>query len=61
VRTFRGEVYRLKGMTPPHKASSSGRVLLDNGAEYFPGVINATFVEMPRVNVFNEDGRRYVP
>lgn len=46
VETFRKERCILKGMTEPHKPSSTGRVLveIDGGlAEFYPSVINAKF------------------
>jgi uracil-DNA glycosylase len=39
---FRGE-YTIMGATPPHKASSTGRVLTEEGGEYFPSVANVAW------------------
>ena len=41
---FRGEVHTLKGITKPHKPSSTGRVQTSRG-EYYPSVIGLTWIE----------------
>jgi hypothetical protein len=48
ITTFRGDTYKLIGLRPPHKETSSGRVILDwcgGEVEYFPGAIGAKFIE----------------
>lgn len=45
---FRGETAVLRGATPPHKPSSTGRVYVQEGdcsAEYFPSVYKLQWVE----------------
>ena len=41
---FRGERHTLEGSRPPHKPGSTGRVYTDRG-EFYPSVIDLTFVE----------------
>lgn len=48
VKTFRNEIGTIKGMSPPHKPSSSGRVSVqlegnELTTEFFPSVIFAKF------------------
>ena len=50
--TFRGDQVVVRGIVPPHKPSSTGRVLVHFAkegpariCEYFPGVIGAKWVE----------------
>jgi hypothetical protein len=43
VQDSRGEVHTIKGGRSPHKPSSTGRVWTDKG-EFFPGVVNATWI-----------------
>jgi hypothetical protein len=52
VSTFRDEQVIIKYVTKPHKPSSTGRVGVQfvtdhpgNTQEYFPGVINAKWIE----------------
>jgi hypothetical protein len=51
VRSFRGEVATVHGITRPHKPASTGRVYVrfsdDEGTmgEYFPSVFGLTWVD----------------
>lgn len=46
VKTFRGETVRVTGRgSAPHKASSTGRVEIDNN-EFYPGVVGARWVRL---------------
>jgi len=44
VKSFRGDVYKILGGTPPHKPSSSGKVWVEN-AEYYPEVFNLKWTQ----------------
>jgi hypothetical protein len=44
VTSFRGEPDVVKGGTPPHKPSSTGRVWV-NGGEFFPSVFGLKWVK----------------
>lgn len=49
-KSFRGEDMKLKGGTPPHKPSSTGKItVLENGItrEYNPGVLMLEWIELP--------------
>lgn len=45
ITSFRGVTAVLKGGTPPHKPSSTGRVVIE-GAEYFPSVFNLKWIQL---------------
>jgi len=45
LKTHRGDQYRITGGRPPHKPSSTGRVWVEGGGEYFPTVFNLKWVE----------------
>jgi hypothetical protein len=50
LETFRGEKVILKGGTPPHKPSSTGRVRVSSdpehsGSEYYPSVCGLKWVK----------------
>ena len=47
VTSFRGEPYVVKGGTPPHKPSSTGRVWVNCG-EFFPSVFNLKWIKGER-------------
>lgn len=52
VKTFRDDVVQVESIREPHHAGSTGRVYvrsLDHSTlrEYFPGVIDAKWVERP--------------
>jgi hypothetical protein len=44
VTSFRGEPDVVKGGTPPHKPSSTGRVWV-NGGEFFPSVFMNVYLK----------------
>jgi hypothetical protein len=50
VKTFNGAVVKVVRIVPPHKPSSTGRVVVrhadtERDMEYFPAVINAEWIE----------------
>lgn len=48
VTTFRGEIWKLRGFTPPKHPRSTGRITVESEgftSEYYPGVIDAEIVE----------------
>lgn len=45
LTTHRGETYTITGGRPPHKPSSTGRVWVEGGGEFFPTVFDLTWVE----------------
>lgn len=44
VQDFRGDLHTIKGGTPPHKPSSTGRVRTDQG-EFFPSVVDLVWFD----------------
>jgi hypothetical protein len=45
LESHRGDQYRITGGRPPHKPSSTGRVWVEGGGEYFPTVFDLTWVD----------------
>lgn len=45
LESHRGEQYRITGGRPPHKPSSTGRVWVEGGGEFFPTVFNLKWVD----------------
>ena len=45
LETRSGERYAITGGRPPHKPSSTGRVWVEGGGEYFPTVFDLKWVE----------------
>jgi hypothetical protein len=45
LTTHRDETYVITGGRPPHKPSSTGRVWVEGGGEYFPSVFDLRWVE----------------
>lgn len=43
--SFRGDISIITGGEPPHKPSSTGRVFILGGNEYYPGVFDLQWVK----------------
>jgi hypothetical protein len=54
LETHRGEQYRITGGRPPHKPSSTGRVWVEGGGEYFPTVFDLKWVEKKAIVTLSE-------
>ena len=45
LETHNGDQYRITGGRPPHKPSSTGRVWVEGGGEFFPTVFDLRWME----------------
>jgi hypothetical protein len=45
LESHSGERYAIEGGRPPHKPASTGRVWVEGGGEFFPGVFKLKWVE----------------
>jgi hypothetical protein len=54
LTTHRDETYVITGGRPPHKPSSTGRVWVEGGGEYFPSVFNIKWVEKKAIVTLSE-------
>lgn len=61
--TFRGDEVRITSLQPPHKPESSGKVnvkFVSDGVpgQYYPGVLDARFVEADDGEATEKDDRK---
>lgn len=54
LETHNGDQYRITGGRPPHKPSSTGRVWVAGGGEFFPTVFNLKWVEKKMIVTLSE-------
>lgn len=54
LETHSGERYAIEGGRPPHKPSSTGRVWVKGGGEFFPTVFNLKWVEKKAIVTLSE-------
>ena len=54
LTTHRDETYVIEGGRPPHKPSSTGRVWVEGGGEFFPTVFNIKWVEKKAIVTLSE-------